>query len=466
MSARPAVLIVDDDRALAENIADLMTTLDVEVTMVHTGAEALAAARAGRVDVAFVDVRLPDMVGLDLAREIKRAAPQSETVLVTGYAAVEAVIEALRHDVFAFVLKPFAAADLLDTARGALEQVALYRERERLRGELERSEREHRELVEAIPAFVLALDDAGRITFWNRRLEDTTGFSRQEMLGTSGLHLLESPTDVHLLPRRQGPALLVRWERAATNTAAAGIYAVGIDVTADQELRRRTVRAERLAAVGTLAAGLAHEVRNPLNSALLQLQVLARRLDRPDSSPEALRAPLAMIEGEIHRLERLVDDFLSFARPRPLELRAVDPAALLRDVLELVRPETEAKNAQLRAELAADAPALRADPERLKQVLLNLIRNALEATAATPEPTLTLRLRRADADAIEIDVEDNGPGFPEEAPIFDAFFTTKPQGTGLGLTIVHRIVGDHGGTVGLRSRAGETCFTVRLPVAP
>jgi signal transduction histidine kinase len=173
-----------------------------------------------------------------------------------------------------------------------------------------------------------------------------------------------------------------------------------------------------------------------------------------------------MIENEIHRLERLVSDFLSFARPSPLELRTIDPAALLHDVIELVRPEAEARKVRLHQEIATGVPTISADFERLKQVVLNLVRNAFEATAETHEATVVLRLRHDATHTVEIDIEDNGPGFPEDAPIFDAFFTTKPQGTGLGLTIVHRIVSDHGGSVGLRSRPGETCFTVRLPRAP
>jgi signal transduction histidine kinase len=103
-----------------------------------------------------------------------------------------------------------------------------------------------------------------------------------------------------------------------------------------------------------------------------------------------------------------------------------------------------------------------ADPQRLRQVILNLVRNGIEAMAGPG--TLTVRTRAAEGSAI-IEVEDDGPGFPDETPIFDAFFTTKPKGTGLGLAIVHRIVSDHGGTVKVRSRPGQTCFTLALPAS-
>ncbi len=234
---------------------------------------------------------------------------------------------------------------------------------------------------------------------------------------------------------------------------------------------RRTLRAERLAAVGTLAAGLAHEVRNPLNSAALQLQVLRRRLDRDDVSKDSIGPVAGLVEEEIRRLERLVNDFLSFARPRPLEQQPTALAELCQSVIALMEPEARAAGVTLQLEVAVGLPAVRLDPERLRQVLQNLLRNAIEAVPHGGRATIRVR-RSADDQpgptgrnlGIEIDVEDTGPGFSEETPVFDAFFTTKPKGTGLGLSIVHRIVSDHGGTLRVRSQPGETCFTIFLPV--
>jgi signal transduction histidine kinase len=311
----------------------------------------------------------------------------------------------------------------------------------------------------------MALDSQGRICLWNRRLEDLTGFSRADMLGKPGEELIRSD-GVRPLPTRAGMELLVRWERALVTPVRPDdprTYAVGEDVTSEQEMLRRALRAERLAAVGTLAAGLAHEVRNPLNSALLQLAVLERRVDRGDTSAEALRPITTLIKDEIRRLENLVNDFLSFVRPRPLEIAPTALADLCRDVLTFLGPEAESAKVKLVAEAGESLPTIAADLERLRQVLLNLLRNAIEAM---PEGgTLTLRLRKAGA-GVEMDVEDTGHGFPDETPIFDAFFTTKPQGTGLGLAIVHRIITDHGGTIRVRSRPGSTCFTISLPSAP
>jgi signal transduction histidine kinase len=211
-----------------------------------------------------------------------------------------------------------------------------------------------------------------------------------------------------------------------------------------------------------MAAGLAHEVRNPLNSASLQLTLLERRLGRGEAASEVL--PIAhIIKSEIDRLDRLVRDFLTFSQPRPFEATTIDVPSLLAGVAELIAPVADEAHVVLASEVAEPLPPITGDVERLRQVLLNLTRNALEALQDRGGH-LTLRARAHDG-AVEIDVEDDGPGFSEDLPIFDAFFTTKEQGTGLGLSLVHRIITDHGGSVRVASRPGRTCFTVRLPAA-
>jgi signal transduction histidine kinase len=238
---------------------------------------------------------------------------------------------------------------------------------------------------------------------------------------------------------------------------------MGADVTEELVMLRRTLRAERLAAVGTLAAGLAHEVRNPLNSATLQLQVLRRRIDRGQNNAEALLPVCDVVHDEIQRLDRLVTDFLAFAQKRPLDLKPTRINDLVKSVMDMIRPEAASANVEVTTELSPEARVVEAEPERLRQLLLNLTRNALEAMAPSGGGVLSVRTGPADGEGyVAIDVEDTGPGFSEDAPIFDAFYTTKPTGTGLGLAIVHRIVSDHGGTITAQSRPGQTRFTIRL----
>ncbi len=461
---RRLVLIVDDDDALAENMAEIVQSLDVETMIAADRRTALTLAAEHDFDVALIDVRLPDGDGLSLLGPLRTRSPFVQSVMVTGDAAIEGAIAAVRVAAFAYVLKPASPPDLLDTVRRALDQSGILRERERLRADLEVSERRHRELVESIPAFVTTLDEAGRITTWNRQLEQTTGYLRGERLGTDGRDLVDGAARPGTLPVKSGAARRVRWNRAEIENPGGGktTYAVGIDITDEQEMLRRLMRSERLAAVGTMAAGLAHEVRNPLNSASLQLTLLERRLARLEGSTDLL--PIAaIIHSEIERLEHLVRDFLAFSRPHPIDVKNVDVATLVSGLVELIAPAAEAGGVNLSTNVAAPLPPIAGDAERLRQVLLNLTRNAIEALQGS-SGNLSLRAR-PDGDAVELEVEDDGPGFSEELPVFDAFFTTKAQGTGLGLSLVHRIVTDHGGTIRVQSRPGRTCFTVRLPAS-
>ncbi len=221
-----------------------------------------------------------------------------------------------------------------------------------------------------------------------------------------------------------------------------------------RELARRARTAEKLAAVGTMTAGLSHEIRNPLNAAALQLNVLERRLARlPARERAALREPLTLVKDEIRRLDHVLEDVLQFARPREFEARPVELSAVVDKVLDFLGGEFERRSVKLERRLSRPA-MVRGDEERLRQVLVNLILNALEAVSegGTVWVSCTV-LPHEGPDGeprwVEVLVDDDGPGIPAGVidRIFEPFFTTKPAGSGLGLPIVHAIVLQHGGTI-------------------
>ena len=231
-----------------------------------------------------------------------------------------------------------------------------------------------------------------------------------------------------------------------------------------RELGRRAQRAEKLAAVGTLAAGLSHEIKNPLNAAALQLTVLERRLKRMPNLPPDLLEPLGLVQSEIKRLAVFLDEFLQFARPREIARANVDVAHLVREVIGLLRPQAAAAQLSLDAELAP-LPPLSADEPKLRQCLVNLVLNAIQAT---PPGGAVRGVGGVEESAVCLCVDDSGPGVPESvrSRIFEPFFTTKDAGSGLGLPLVHSIVQQHGGTVAVDTAPeGGARFHVRLPIA-
>ncbi len=468
--SRPRVLVVDDHEALADNVVEILTntdnTSDVQCVAVRTAQQALAEAEHQCFELALIDLHLPDAHGLELAEQLKARCPHVQIVIITGDVTVESAIGALDKGVFAYVLKPFRAQQLVETTARAIERSRLLAEREQLRADLERSERRNREVIDGVPAFVTALDETGRIVVWNSQLEKVTGFSRQEMLGTKGEEIINHGGTLRLRLKGGGHRS-VRWKLAAVPKVSGSphiTYGLGVDVTEESEMQRRTLRAERLAAVGTLAAGLAHEVRNPLNSATLQLQMLERKVAKGNIDPEAIRGTVQIVRDEIERLEHLVKDFLAFAKPQVLEPQPGDLNRVVEAVLNLVAVEARRAHVEVRRQLDPNLGLVPLEEQSIKQVMLNLMRNSIEALQPQGGGTLTIVTRPAqDAAAVALEVIDDGPGFDESMPVFDAFYTTKEGGTGLGLSIAHRIVTEHGGTIGVESKRGHTCFTIHLP---
>jgi signal transduction histidine kinase len=234
-----------------------------------------------------------------------------------------------------------------------------------------------------------------------------------------------------------------------------------------RELARRAAVAEKLAAVGTMTAGLSHEIRNPLNAALLQLSVVERRVNKlaPADRPPLLE-PLRLVRDEISRLEHLLQDFLQFARPRELVLKPLDLGPVLTAIVGLLTSEAERRGLRIEQRIPTDLPPVLAEDEQLRQVLMNLTLNALEATPAGGR--ISLSARTADTEVV-VSVEDNGPGIEASLRqrIFEPFFSTKATGSGLGLPIVHAIITQHGGAVGIdRSAMGGARFWFTLPRAP
>ena len=257
------------------------------------------------------------------------------------------------------------------------------------------------------------------------------------------------------------------------------------DITEKRGKEARLRRAENLASLTTLAAGVAHEIKNPLGSISIHIQLIQKALkvsraacSDQESAPttadiERVAPPapfdlidkyLGIVNEEIDRLNRIVVDFLFAVRPMDIELREGDLNALIHELVEFVRYELEAAKIVCDLRLAQDISDLRYDERYIKQALLNLIKNAV---AAMPSGgTLTVKTERA-ADEVHLVVADTGIGIPEEnlPKIFEPYFTTKESGSGLGLTLVFKIIREHRGEISVKSKEGEgTSFSITLPI--
>jgi two-component system sensor histidine kinase HydH len=222
--------------------------------------------------------------------------------------------------------------------------------------------------------------------------------------------------------------------------------------------------AEKRDLLERLLARLAHEIRNPLSSLDIHVQLLEEDISSLAPQMRGQMAPrLEIIRGELHRLESIVSQFLRLAGPSELDLEPVDTAKIITHVCDLLRPEAAARQIELVTQLMPDLPLVPADPVRLTQALLNLVINAMQAVERQGKIEVTADFVEA---AILVKVTDNGPGIPQEklASIFDPYFTTKAEGSGLGLWIAQQIITAHGGSI--QAWNGLSCGAVFAMVLP
>ncbi|HSO37553.1 MAG TPA: ATP-binding protein [Labilithrix sp.] len=464
------VLIVDDNAELVETLRAVIAS-GVKGLVIDTAANgeaALAMAQKG-FDVAIVDVKLPDVSGIDLIQPLRVASPFSEVLLLTGFASVDAAIGALRSGAFAFVLKSFRPEELISIVEQALGKVQLKREREEL-------EKRYRDLVEVTDVLVFALDADEKVALMNRKaaamvniaadqaigrpfleswipVEDR-GVLRTALMGTRD-HEVETGFVDQSIPttaRRR-----VRWHISRSPDNRSLVYGIGIDITERRALEKRAADAEALSAMGELAMNLAHEIRNPLNAAVLQLHLLNRNLDRLDAEEPtraALKDRVRIVGDEIGRLNRLLTEFLELARPRGIAREPVHLPRLVDEVLDLEAESAKGRGIEIVRNLADDGCVAIGDREKLKQVTINIVVNALEAMKQGGVLTATVQ---PSGDRVLMSFADTGHGIEPEvlASVFDPFFTTKEAGTGLGLSIVRKIVDQHGGDVTMESERGH-----------
>ena len=346
---------------------------------------------------------------------------------------------------------------------------------------------------------VIVLDSAGRITILNPAAEQLIGRPQAQVLGWTCAELFPAmPAVAEMVsktyttgqtqarteePRLRGsrPIPLRLQTSAIWDHRGGGIGGTVLtihDLSYQRTLEEDARRTERLAHLGTLVAGLAHEVKNPLGGIKGAAQLLALKLgDRPEVNEYT-----DVIVREANRLSRLVDELLMAGAPRPPALAPLNIHKVIQDVIDVVQPELSVSGIVLRTEFDPSLPDTRGDAAQLTQVLLNVIKNAIEAMRGTPSANghrlgIVTRMetdfhlvRRGDGSGkfLRLEIVDTGPGLNSSSSerLFEPFYTTKPRGTGLGLAICQRIISAHGGAIRLENRAnGGAVSTINLPLA-
>ena len=498
------IVIIDDQQDLVEDLIDILEGEGASVRHAQSGAQGLAVAREA-FDVALLDVRLPDALGVNLLPELKSTCNGCEVLMVTGHRSLDDAIQALDGGAYAYVLKPFHPEELIASVERALRQVRSTRERSALQATLQQERAAIAAVLDTAGALVVVLDRDGAIVRFNGACEQTTGWSSDEVVGRKVWDLLIPDEEIDLVrlvferlvagsfPSRfenhwrskDGRKALIEWSNTVlldSDGEAEWIVATGVDITerkkAETELRRaldqlaaanqrirdeqaKVLQAEKLSSIGLLAAGVAHEVNNPLGGVMGCVQALRRG----GLAAEREKLYLDAITDGLDRIKSTVKSLLDYARqrtPRPTDL---DVAHLVEQTVRVVSPEFNRQKLELVTDLAS-GQRVYADRAQLMQVLVNI---ALNAAHASPDgATVRISTRRGKG-RTGIAVDDEGPGIPQEIRdrVCDPFFTTKAEGegTGLGLSITLGIVRAHGGDLEIDDRpGGGTRVTVWLPI--
>jgi PAS domain S-box-containing protein len=341
-------------------------------------------------------------------------------------------------------------------------------------------------VIEGSGEAIITLDSDGRVSSWNRAAEQIFGWSAEEMIGATFRRLL--PDDPLVVEernrvgrlvksgktvrdfqttrlRKDGARITVRITWAPLHNQAGefeGTVGIVLDVTAESEMKQRLVEHERLAAVGEMAAQVAHEVRNPLAG----IRGACEMVLHCNLAPEMREEVGQEVVQQIDRLNRTVEELLQFAHPRIVERTQTDLEGLINRVLSVLKEDPWAESIEFVRDFSENLPQVNLDPARIEQVLYNLLLNAAQMMTDGGTITISTGLEQGMATVM---VQDTGPGIPEEVgrDIFKPFVTTRTSGTGLGLAIVKKIIEAHQGSIEAYSRAeGGAEFRIRLPLQP
>lgn len=373
-----------------------------------------------------------------------------------------------------------------------LEQVASLEEANtELSAALQELRAYYEDLLSSLQDSVIILDPEGRIVLLNQAAEELTGFSGSQVAGRPVGDIFPPPAPLASLVAKTADQGRSHADFDATMTRADGtrLYVSAVaslvsnprgesrgvvlvlrDLSRVRDLEEQVRRSERLAGLGVLAAGVAHEVRNPL----VGVRAAAQLMEREPGFPTHLQEFTGIIIRQVDRLNRIVDGLLAFAGGRPLRRRPCNVNQIVDEALRLEESALQAGGVGVVRKYDPEVPVVAGDPDRLLQVFLNLVRNGAEAMAgAGGELAVRTRFERLAPQcggraAAVVEIGDRGPGIPPEVQqqLFNPFFTTKDGGTGLGLPISMRIVEEHGGAVEVQSQMGQgTTFRVLLPLA-
>ncbi|MFH1117459.1 MAG: response regulator [Pseudomonadota bacterium] len=481
------ILIADDSEILNNMLRDVFEENGFDVFQAFDGVQCKGVFLRQKPDVVLIDVHMPKADGIEVLRFIKEKSPRTLVIVMTGAGTERTAVEAMKLGADDYLSKPFGVADVVSLSLKLLERRRTDEENIRLKNKVRRGEKYLAHLTTIINEALITTDAMGRIQFINRAAAGLWGYAAEELLGQ----------DIHFLVRGEARTLLYRdlvkdTVRAGKiegefhfrkkdkgtfpgylstsvikeNGRVRGIVLVVADLSRLYEVERRLKQSEKLASLGKVVEGIAHEVRNCLTS----LGGFARRLRKKTSDDPTCARYTQIILDDVGRLESMVKEieaYVRFSKFYTFEFAKTDIVPLVERAGDRAREKlSPERSGSVTFKLNADddLPQINADPTALEEVFYNLILNAYEAMPSGGRLTVAIKNLHS---AVSLAFTDTGVGIYEGdlTEVFNPFFTSKTAGAGMGLSKVYLLVEEHRGTVNVFSELGKgTTFEVFLPV--
>jgi PAS domain S-box-containing protein len=483
----PKVLICDDSQILNDLLKDVFESHGFEVSQAFEGHQCKISFLRENPQFTLLDIRMPKADGLDVLSFIKQRSPASIVVMMTGAGTEETAVEAMKLKADDYLNKPFDMAQVVALAKRLLDRQKSERETQRLKKEIQRTERFLAHLTNTINEGLITTDSNGRIEFINSAAGKMWGYSPQELQGKD-IHFLirgegRVPLSVDLVREtlkegkvegeflfraKDGRGFPGYMSSSVIREGAKvrGIVILVADLTRIHEVEQRLKQTEKLASLGRVVEGIAHEVRNCLTS----LGGFTQRLKKLTEDREEARKFASIILDDVRRLEsmvRQIEDYVHFSKAYEFHFDKVSVVEVIHDahaaVMQRISPKT-GSHVAFKAVAEGDPPRVRADRAALEEVFFNVILNAYEAMPSGGRCDVTVKnLGRR----VAVVVRDTGVGIRDEfiSDIFTPFVSSKTTGAGMGLSKVYLLVDEHGGVVNVDSKPNKgTTFEIILPV--
>jgi len=484
MADKAKILVVDDTVTNQEILKRVFESEGFQVVQAYDGVAALDMVEKERPALVMLDIMMPKMDGIDVLKKVKSIDPNLLVVMMTAHGSEQIAVEAMKLGADDYLTKPFHPRDVTALADKLIKERGVKLENLRLREKIERAERYLAHLVDSVNEAIISTDSDGNILSFNKAAERLWGVQSEAAIGRGIDELFLKGKQPQYVDRvisetkdkgsYEGEFLFLRLDGTTfpghLNTSMVreeesrrGIVAVVRDLTEEKRLQQQLVESQKLASLGKVVEGVAHEVRNPL----LSIGGFARRISSQTDDAAPTKKYLNAIIRDVERLERMVNDiegYVNFTKLHKPSYTAMDIVGLIREVIEGFKERMLAGRVSSSMTTPPVLPTIYANEIYIKELFLSIIDNAIEAMPDGGEFAVKLR---AEGNYLVIDISDTGKGIPEDKveEIFDPFFTSKMSGAGLGLTKCHMIVTELQGYIRVSSTPGKgTVFSIGLPI--